>query len=204
MMLGKGCSGGVAMETYDKECPNVTRHIANAMRSTGVDDHFISKLKTFQPEQHFRQELDTRAEPILVDRDNDTQIRPKGIHLAADGTEAVAKYYEQKYEADIRFPDGDLEEFAQNIEAHLKELRTTEGDVRSGFFLGATASHGMAVSYIKENGKEALIVNDTMGPEYLTASIELLAFKALGIPVYASVALAKPIAILATPSRFSI
>jgi hypothetical protein len=89
-----------------------------------------------------------------------------GIKLGPQGRRLLVDHYRRKYNADIVLPGSDQNPvshvtFASVAQAHIEPLRKRPGDVRCAFNLGG--KHAVPVIYIKERGREALLVADSLG-----------------------------------------
>lgn len=82
------------------------------------------------------------------------------------GLPLLAAYYARKYDAKIEFPDSHEDslvasEFALNPRSFIDRLRQGSGDVRHAFCLDG--AHSIPVVYMREGGKEAVLVADSQG-----------------------------------------
>jgi hypothetical protein len=89
-----------------------------------------------------------------------------GFQINSRGRELLAAYYGRKYDAKIIFPEDELGkmsslDFPDHIADLIAPFRQETGDVRCVFYI--EGSHSIPVAYIKENGKELIVVADSKG-----------------------------------------
>jgi hypothetical protein len=103
----------------------------------------------------------------LVQDRNMTELSP-GVKLGPQGQRMLADHYRRKYDANIVFLESErnleLEsEFAAAMAQHIGPLRESPEDVRRAFMFHFGGYHAVPVIYIKENGREGIVVADSLG-----------------------------------------
>lgn len=175
-----------AIEKAERQCRMTARKdaISNAHRGHRISLHQVRKaLKAMGIDvSRVRDRLERFPYPKSVGQPSDYFILSEnlkaldpayqmGAKLQAPHLQLLADYYRRECGANIVIPGGDAGaflakgEFTLDIERYLAPLKAEPGDVRCAFLVTVNESpeHTVPVIFIKENGKQAILIADSLG-----------------------------------------
>jgi len=100
---------------------------------------------------------------FVYETKQDDRIDKSVITVKASGIDLIIQYYTHKYNAAFNFSYANENDFLDNLEKEINQLRQSPRDCRMTFLIGRDRSHILPIVYIRENNQEGILIADTTG-----------------------------------------
>lgn len=134
----------------------------------------IPTLIKFNREEYFQSDVDHLSKGNLP-----------YVELNQNGIDLISQYYSYKYHMEGPIKTRYVRQIIEKIKSEdFSEIRNKKEDVRTAFLI--TGTHSTPVVYVKENGKELLLIFDSLGD---TSMAKIAALALPEIDVYTSISI---------------